>query len=353
MKTMRMAADDDAIRTAVQLLRAGQVVGVPTETVYGLAANGLMAPAIDAIFAAKGRPADNPLILHVADKEQAMGLFRQVPPLAEKLMDAFWPGPFTIVLPAREDIPLNARAGLPTVAIRCPVHPWIHKLIKACGFPLAAPSANTSGKPSPTTAQAVLDDMDGRIALVVDGGACQVGVESTVVAVSDVGVRLLRPGGITYEQLCAVAGNVTVDAGVLHRVADGVRPASPGMKYRHYAPKATVTLYEGAARAVQAAICRDYDALSGKERPVVITLGGPQRYAQRHCYDAGGDAQEYARHIFSLLRRADQENYQQILAEVPSCEGMGLAVRNRMLRAAGFRVVRAEEFGNDKGENER
>ncbi|MDD4796685.1 MAG: L-threonylcarbamoyladenylate synthase [Eubacteriales bacterium] len=350
METILMAANDAAITAAVQLLRAAQVVGVPTETVYGLAAKGLCAPAVDGIFAAKGRPADNPLILHVADKDQALELWKDVPPLAEKLMDAFWPGPFTVVLPAGDIVPANVRAGLPTVAVRCPAHPWMRKLIAACGFPLAAPSANTSGKPSPTTAQAVLDDMDGRIALVVDGGASRMGVESTVVAVQDDGVRLLRPGGVTYEQLCKIAGSVVLDDGVLQPLPADARPASPGMKYRHYAPQAQVTLYDGPPQAVQATICRDYDA--GQGNTVILARGRPARYAPRRCYDAGADAGEYARRIFGLLRRADDDGYARILAEVPPCEGMGLAVRNRMLRAAGFRVVHANEIGNDKGEKQ-
>ncbi|MDD3242464.1 MAG: L-threonylcarbamoyladenylate synthase [Eubacteriales bacterium] len=339
MKTILCNADEQALARAKDALTRGEVVGIPTETVYGLAANGLDAAAVCRIFQAKGRPADNPLILHVAELEQAIPLFTQVEETARRLMEAFWPGPFTIVLPAAAQVPREVRADLPTVAVRCPSHPWVHALIARCGFPLAAPSANLSGKPSPTTVQTVWDDMNGRIPLIVDGGPCSVGVESTVVAVKDGRVRLLRPGGVTVEQLAAVAGEITVDEGVLHPLSAGARPASPGMKYRHYAPNAHVVLYEGAAEAVRRAVCAAYDeADEAQKRPVVIACGAPQRYGERRVFDAGGSAQVYAQRIFSLLRQADAQECTEVLAEMPDETGMGLAVHNRMLRAAGFQV---------------
>ncbi|MBE6830382.1 MAG: threonylcarbamoyl-AMP synthase, partial [Ruminococcaceae bacterium] len=239
MQTLRLNANNrEDILTAAQILRDGGLVGIPTETVYGLAANALDGKVVAGIFAAKGRPMDNPLIVHISDFDQIGRLVREVTPEAEKLAKAYWPGPMTIILPKSDKIPDEVSAGLDTVAIRFPSHPAARALIDAAGIPLAAPSANLSGHPSPTAAEHVLNDLDGKIEAVVDGGPCGVGVESTVVTLACDPPRLLRPGGITLEQLRSVLGTVEMDSAVLHPLKEGVRASSPGMKYKHYSPKA-------------------------------------------------------------------------------------------------------------------
>lgn len=237
--------DDEALRQAGALLRAGEVVGMPTETVYGLAANALDGAAVAKIFLAKGRPQDNPLIVHIADKEQLSTLARMVPAGARKLAEAFWPGPLTIILPKAACIPDEVSAGLDTVGIRLPSHPVARALIREAGVPLAAPSANLSGRPSTTTSGHVMEDLGGKIPAIVEGGPCAVGVESTVVSLAGNVPRLLRPGGVSLEQLESVLGSVEVDRALREKIGDEVRVSAPGMKYRHYAPKAPVTVVCG------------------------------------------------------------------------------------------------------------
>ena len=247
MKTTLLTpeTDENAVKTAAELIRAGEVVGMPTETVYGLAANALNGEAVKKIFLAKGRPQDNPLIVHIADFEQIYDLCPAVPPQAKQLADAFWPGPLTMIVPKGDCIPDEVSCGLDTVGIRLPSHPMARALIRESGVPLAAPSANTSGRPSTTTAAHVMHDMDGKIAAVLDGGACGVGVESTVITLALERPRLLRPGGITLEQLRSVLGEVDVDRALYEKIGDDVKVSAPGMKYRHYAPKAPVTVVRG------------------------------------------------------------------------------------------------------------
>ncbi len=248
MQTESLQANDEGFARAAQILRSGGLVGIPTETVYGLAANALDGAAAAKIFAAKGRPADNPLIVHISKFEQIYDLVTEVPDSAKKLAKAFWPGPMTMILPKAPCIPNEVSAGLPTVAIRFPSHPAAQRIITESGLPLAAPSANTSGRPSPTTAQHVLHDLSGKIDAVLDGGPCGVGVESTVITLATNPPRLLRPGGITLEQLRAVLGTVEMDDAVLHPLKEGVRAVSPGMKYKHYSPKANVIILKGKDR---------------------------------------------------------------------------------------------------------
>lgn len=343
MKTQLLPANEAGLSAAAAALSSGALVGIPTETVYGLAANGLNPQAVAAIFAAKNRPADNPLIQHVADIEGGLALFAHASALARRLMEAFWPGPFTLVLPAAPHVPEIARAGLSTVAVRCPDHSWTRRLIARCGFPLAAPSANLSGRPSPTTAQAVLADMDGRIPLVIDGGPCSVGVESTVVTLRGDQIILLRPGGITPEHLCAITDDVIIDSGVC-APHDGAAPAaSPGMTHRHYAPLAQVVLYTGADSALPSRIGADYDALAQSGARPVILSGEANGCGSRHHLYAGGTAEEYAQRLFGLLRRADELGYSHILAPLPAKNGVSLALANRLLRAADFNLVTVKE----------
>ena len=251
-ETLRLTDAPADLRRAAELLRAGELVAIPTETVYGLAADALNGRAVRKIFEAKGRPMDNPLIVHIADISDWAALVTHIPEKARALAAAYWPGPLTMILPHAPCIPDEVSAGLATVAVRFPAHPVARDLIRLTGRPLAAPSANRSGIPSPTTAAHVLADMEGRIAAVVDGGPCAVGVESTVVDLSGETPRLLRPGGVTLEMLEAVAGPVDVDEAVTHALREGAAAASPGMKYKHYAPAAHVVLVKGSPAAYAA-----------------------------------------------------------------------------------------------------
>ncbi|MGX8710704.1 MAG: L-threonylcarbamoyladenylate synthase [bacterium] len=337
MQTLRLNANNrEDILTAAQILRDGGLVGIPTETVYGLAANALDGKAVAGIFAAKGRPMDNPLIVHISDFDQISQLVRKVTPEAEKLAKAYWPGPMTIILPKSDKIPDEVSAGLDTVAIRFPSHPAARALIDAAGIPLAAPSANLSGHPSPTAAEHVLNDLDGKIEAVVDGGPCGVGVESTVVTLACDPPRLLRPGGITLEQLRCVLGTVEMDSAVLHPLKEGVRASSPGMKYKHYSPKANVIIIDGSFDAY-----RDYVNSHGGDGTAALCYSGEdaELTVPTVCYGGEDDYGEQARGLFDALRRLDEIQAKTVYARCPEPKGVGLAVYNRLIRAAGFEVL--------------
>ena len=331
MKTILYHSAQD-VPAVAQYLKNGQVVGMPTETVYGLAANALDGKAVEGIFEAKNRPMDNPLIVHICDLDQLLELTEEVPFTAIQLANAFWPGPLTMVFRRSHAVPNQVTAGGDTVAVRMPSHPLALQLIKECGFPLAAPSANRSGSPSPTTAAHVMEDMNGIIPAVLDGGSCSVGVESTVLSLVDGNPRLLRPGGVTKEQLEAVIGGVEVDPSVLQNV-HLEKVSSPGMKYKHYAPKAKVTLLRGEGdkfcRFLNeqkeegiAALCFDEDV---EDLTVpVLTLGSVQT------------PKDWMHRLFSQLRKADELGYEKVYAHCPPKEGEGLAVYNRLIRAAAF-----------------
>ncbi len=327
------------IERAAQILREGGLVGIPTETVYGLAANALDGRACARIFEAKGRPVDNPLIVHISDISQWDALVREIPENARKLAEAYWPGPLTIILPKAACIPDEVSPGLDTVSVRLPAHPVARAVISAAGVPLAAPSANLSGRPSPTTAEHVRHDLGGRIEAVLDGGECGVGVESTVVSLACDPPRLLRPGGVTLEQLEAVLGPVTVDPAVTKPLAEGAKAASPGMKYKHYAPAAPVKIVEGTREAYirfvnsrafegAAALCYDGDA--------------PELKIPFVCYGGENAPEKQARELFDALRRLDQIEAKIVYARCPPPEGVGLAVYNRLIRAAGFEVIHVD-----------
>ncbi len=329
--------DPDALAQAAALLRAGEVVGMPTETVYGLAANALDGVAVAKIFEAKGRPQDNPLIVHIADKEQIHTLARTVPESAQKLAEAFWPGPLTIILPRADCIPHEVSAGLDTVGIRLPSHPIARALIREAGVPLAAPSANTSGRPSTTTSGHVMEDLNGKIPAIVEGGPCAVGVESTVVSLAGDKPRLLRPGGISLEQLESVLGTVEVDRALREKIGDDVQVSAPGMKYRHYAPKAPVTVVCGEPERTAAYITRhaalDAGVICFSECAFQFTL------RERRIIGSSDDVQTQARRVFDALRSFDETNVTEIWAQCPDDTGLGLAVANRLKKAAGFKVV--------------
>ena len=326
----------EAIEKAGEILRAGEVVAIPTETVYGLAANAYDGNAVSKIFKAKGRPQDNPLIVHIAKVETLSDLVAEVPEAAKKLAAAFWPGPLTMILPKSEKIPDAVSAGLPTVAVRMPSHPVAHAVIEAAGVPLAAPSANLSGSPSPTNAKYVLDDMHDRIPLILDGGSSAVGVESTVITLATARPRVLRPGGITVEQLRALLGEVDVDDAVLHKLAEGVRAASPGMKYKHYAPRADITIVKGSF-----AEFRRFVETKEKDAFVLCFAGEEKYFPHAVTYGREDDGLSQANRLFDALRELDEQGANTVYARCPALSGVGLAVYNRLIRAAGFKIVEA------------
>lgn len=346
MQTELLPVTDESLSRAGALIRSGELVAFPTETVYGLGANALDAHAVKRIFEAKGRPGDNPLIVHISHVDQLPPLITGVPsPAARALMDACWPGPMTLIFPKSPAVPTAVTAGLDTVAVRFPVHPAARGLIDAARRPVAAPSANRSGRPSPTTAAHVLEDMDGRVPLILDGGACAVGLESTVIDVTGGTPRILRPGGVTPERIAEICGSVTVDDAVLRPLREGERPRSPGMKYRHYAPTGALTIVQGGADAVVGKIRQLYDAaLTEGRSPLILALDGHiDAYGHRRCLSLGPDAEAMARSMFARLRDADALGADAIFSEAIAADGVGLAVMNRLERAAGFNIMRAED----------
>jgi len=330
---------EDKISAAAKILREGGLVAIPTETVYGLGANGLDGEAVRRIFEAKGRPNDNPLILHVTGPQWLPRYCTEVPPLAYVLARKFWPGPLTMILKRKSVIPDETTAGLDTVAMRCPNHPVTLAIIREAGIPIAAPSANTSGRPSCTTAQDVLEDMDGKIDGVVDGGPCMVGVESTILDLTCDPPRLLRPGGLPLEELERLIGKIEVDKAVTSPLQEGEKPKAPGMKYRHYAPKAPVTVVTGAPEESAQEILRRVGPASGVicfdefaalfSKQVVHTLG------------PSDDKLIQAQRVFDVLRTFDASPVTEIFAQCPDNRGLGLAIGNRLKKAAGFHVVEA------------
>ena len=345
MKTQLLPASDASLALASRLLREGQLVAFPTETVYGLGAHALDPEAVLGIFSAKGRPADNPLIVHIHDRRQ-LDEICEVSETALKLMDAFWPGPLTIILPRKAAVPDVVTAKLDTVAVRMPSHPVALALLRACDLPVAAPSANRSGKPSPTSARHVLDDMDGRIPLILDGGESDVGLESTVISLVGEKPCILRPGGVTQAMLEEVLGEVTLAGSILRPLEKGEKALSPGMMYKHYSPDGQVTLIEGEEQAVLEALRRLYAHARSEGHRACVMCFTEHAEALADCcpHDIGSkeDPTEVAHRLFATLRRLDAESMDVIFSEVVPPEGVGLAVMNRLGRAAAFRTVQAE-----------
>lgn len=334
MKTLLLKANET--EKAGEILRNGGLVGIPTETVYGLAANALDGSTVAKIFAAKGRPSDNPLIVHIADLEALDDLVAYIPPAVYDLADAFWPGPLTIILDKSPLIPDEVTAGLDTVAIRMPSHPVARQIIRAAGVPLAAPSANLSGKPSPTTAVHVMHDMDGRIDAVVDGGPCEVGVESTVITLASRRPRLLRPGRITPEEIEEVLGDeLVIDDAVLGKLKEGETASSPGMKYKHYSPSADVTVLKGTLEN-----CAAYINQNADEKTAALVFDGEACKINCRTLDFGAENDDlaHAAKLFDALRTCDDEGIEKLFVRAPGYTGVGLAVMNRLLRAAEYKV---------------
>ena len=324
------------LKRAANILQNGGLVVFPTETVYGLGGNGTDELAAKKIYAAKGRPSDNPLIIHLATPEQA-ALYAYPSPLYDRLAKAFMPGPLTVILPKRENIPSSVTGGLDSVAVRCPSHPVAHRLIELAGIPIAAPSANLSGKPSPTAASHVAEDLNGRVDMILDGGDCEIGLESTIVKIDGDSLILLRPGGITYDALCMVCEKVTVADAVTHQLAANERPLSPGMKYRHYAPTAPVVLLEGDDDRVLSFLQSEQKA----RKCAILCYDEELPYLHPSALFPVGkrdDLEAQAKALFSALRKADGTDAEIIYAHLPPMHGIGLALYNRMIRAAAHTV---------------
>lgn len=337
MNTQVLPVTEESILQAAALLQRGELVALPTETVYGIAADARNGEAVRKIFEAKGRPQDNPLIVHICGMEMLRGIVSEVPERARKLAEAFWPGPLTMVMPRGTEVSEVTCAGLDTVGVRMPSHPVVQAVIRASGVAFAAPSANLSGKPSPTNAQDTLADMKGRIPLILDGGESAVGVESTVVSVVGEAPILLRPGYITKEQMETVLGEpVQVSAAILEKLKEGEVARSPGMKYKHYAPRAQVIIlrgeFENFRRYVEAHKADGVWALCFEGEETALPVPSIV-YGKNH------DGITQAQHLFSALRELDRRGAKIVYARCPEQDGVSMAVYNRLIRAAAFRVV--------------
>ena len=342
MNTLYLSAEDGKTpEIAAELIRNGELVAIPTETVYGLGANGLDGQAVAKIFEAKGRPQDNPLILHISGPEQIELFCHHIPQKAYDLAEKFWPGPLTIVLPARSTVPKRTTGGLSTVAVRCPDCDVTREIIRLSGVPIAAPSANISGKPSTTTAEHVRHDHEGKIAAIVDGGPCRVGVESTIVDLTEARPRLLRPGGVTPEELLEVLGDLVVDKAVTSQVSKDEVVKAPGMKYRHYAPSEPVVIVSGsrekAAQYIRAHFEPGDRVLCFEEELPLYEGCNPLSYGQE------ADVNTLSAGLFAALRELDDPSIHQVYARCPVGGGVAYAVQNRLKKAAAFHIVNAEE----------
>ena len=342
METLFLSANDaNTAETAAEILKNGGLVAIPTETVYGLGANGLDENAVLKIFEAKGRPQDNPLILHIAGPEQIEELARHIPQAAYDLAEKFWPGPLTMILPAKDFIPKRTTGGLSPVGLRCPDCDITREIIRLAGVPVAAPSANISGKPSTTTAEHVRHDHDGRIDCIVDGGACRVGVESTIVDLTEQRPRLLRPGGIGPEELLEVLGDLVVDKAVTAQIDQDEVVKAPGMKYKHYAPQSEVVIVGGSREKAAAYIRSHFESgdrvLCFEEELPLYEGCNPLSYGQE------ADVNTLSAGLFAALRELDDPSIHQVYARCPVGGGVAYAVQNRLKKAAAFHIVDAEE----------
>lgn len=349
METKRIVITDtenkdfEALKEAGEILRRGGLVAFPTETVYGLGGNALNPAASQKIYAAKGRPSDNPLIVHISAMEELENLVKEVPELAKQLAFQYWPGPLTMIFKKSEQIPLETSGGLDTVAVRMPANPIARALIHTAGVPIAAPSANASGRPSPTCAAHVMEDLGGKIDMVIDGGNVSLGLESTIVDLSGETPTLLRPGAITEEMLSSVIGHMDSDPALKRPLKENEHPKAPGMKYRHYAPKAEMTLFEGEREKVVSEINRlaKKSVAEGKKVGIIATQETMEAYVcgEITCIGKRGDEESIARNLFSVLRAFDADSVDVIYSEAFPDKNLGRAIMNRMRKAAGHRIV--------------
>ncbi len=348
MKTKIVTIDSNDFNTmelkeAAEILRKGGLVAFPTETVYGLGADGLNPEASGKIYAAKGRPSDNPLIIHIADFNALNELTADCPENGRKLAEAFWPGPLTLIFNKSSKVPYSTTGGLDTVAIRMPSHPIAYELIRRSGIYIAAPSANVSGRPSPTKAEHVIEDMNGIIDMIINGGKVEIGLESTIVDVTSKIPAILRPGYITEEMIKQVVGEVEYDKAVLSRVQDpDMKPKAPGMKYKHYAPKGDLTIYEGCTKSVIDAINKSAEEKlqAGFKVGIIATDETFSSYQKGSVKTIGTrkDESTIARGLFEILRDFDSEGADYIFTESFENNRLGQAIMNRLLKAAGYHI---------------
>ncbi len=338
MKTELLFLNEQTAQKGAELIKSGEIVAMPTETVYGLGANAFNEAAVKKIFEAKGRPSDNPLIVHVASKEQICTVASEIPPAAQLLIEKFMPGPITVVLPKHKEIPYSVTGGLETVGVRIPAHKQAQMFLEACGCPVCAPSANSSGKPSPTTAMHVFDDLNGKIPLILDGGSCQGGIESTVISLCGETPLLLRPGLITVEMLEAVLGKINVHPAILKDECVD-KAASPGMKYKHYSPKARVLIVDASIDCA----CSFYDfAAKNGKKPIILWNDDQRAQVGSRNFEAlieNGDMLSASKNLFALLRKADDQGFDTVFITAVNQKDTGLSIMNRMLRAAAFTVL--------------
>ena len=322
-----------ALVEAKRLINNGQVVGIPTETVYGLGANAFDEDAVRKIFVAKGRPSDNPLIVHIAKFENLAPLVEKIHEKVKVMAEHFWPAPLTMIMKKSDRISNVVSGNLDTVAVRMPENEYARAIIESCGVPLAAPSANLSGSPSPTNAKYVYDDMNGRIPLIIDGGNCEIGVESTVISFAEDPPRLLRPGGVTLEEMTSVIGEIVVDDAVLNKLEEGATASSPGMKYKHYAPSADITIIKSDFEVFKT-LCES------EEDVTALVFDGEEKELSCPCISYGdkNDGYSQSARLFDALRELDEMGAVKVYARCPDTKGMGLAVYNRLIRAAGFKI---------------
>ena len=332
MNTEILSTSEQEIEKAGAIIRGGGLVAFPTETVYGLGANALDESAVKSIYAAKGRPSDNPLIVHVAKKEDIAPLVREITPKAQALIDAFFPAPLTVILPKAEIIPATTSGGLDTVAIRMPQNEIARAVIAAAGVPVAAPSANTSGLPSPTKAKYVIDDMFGKVDAIIDGGDCEVGVESTVITLATDVPAVLRPGAITKEMIEKVIGKVEISPAVLNELGENETATSPGMKYKHYAPKAEIVLVDADKDTYETFV-------NTRKNAYALCFDDDNVSIPHVTYGSESDDSEQARELFVALRKLDERGANRVYARMPHKDGVAMAVYNRLIRAAAFRVI--------------
>lgn len=337
METILLKPNKESIELACKLLQDGEVVGVPTETVYGLAGDSRNGEAIKKIFKAKGRPADNPLIVHISNLDMLKGVVRYVSNDAKKLMNAFWPGPLTIIMPKGNEICNETCAGLDSVGVRMPSNPIAHEIIEKSKVPFSAPSANISGKPSPTNATDVFVDMNGRIPLIIDGGECDAGVESTVISTLTDTPIILRPGVITKEMIEKVLGKkVEIAKAVTEGVKKDEKVLSPGMKYKHYAPNADVIILKGSLEKYSKYV-NEHKA----DGTFALCFDNEQQYLDVPAISYGHitSPKEQAHELFTALRELDKQNAKIVYARCPEMTGVSLAVYNRLIRSAGFKII--------------
>ena len=339
--------NEDAIKTAGEIIRNGGLVAFPTETVYGLGGDGLNASSSEKIYAAKGRPSDNPLIIHIADIEDLYKIAEEVPKEALKLADRFWPGPLTMIFKKKSCVPYETTGGLDTVAVRYPSHPVARSFIKAAGGFVAAPSANLSGRPSPTTAEHVREDLEGRIDMIIDSGACDIGLESTIVDFTEDEPMMLRPGYVSEKMLKEVISEVRKDPAVFGDNAGGNAPKAPGMKYRHYAPKGSLAIVSGEADKVCDYILaqiKTVKADDNKKKIGVITCSDKEEMYREADFIGNvgqrGDEKIIAANLYDILRKCDDEEIDMIFSEEFNTPELGMAIMNRLIKAAGHTIVK-------------